>query len=702
MKSTGCSPKWRKLLIAATLAAVVVLGLLVTLALAQTELPPAGAQAFIQTSGPNTELFIGDWYTNSGQGNSPHRFALFVPCLIAPTSPLDVELFDPGIQPTGPTSLSIDEIRDAGHNITNTLADADDATFRLEAPDGSLVAEATYPPTSQDDAWVPFATFTRAFDCAPGQAGVVYTLRVSTSDNDDNDWRFRITHPDAIPGSGDEPYLATIETSYQHAGPAGATSCQDFYWYVNPGTTSLTLNNFDLDVPGYVPNATVDYFLPDGTSQAGTTSDNAVWNNGTASTRGGDVFTNPPTGWWQARVCVAPDNQYIFEPEGAYLLESPRVPVLALSHGTAACRLPGESQVIRYTIDFGNTSTDGAAFGPNLTFSLPAGTTFESCSGGLSCGETSPGSGVVTFSLAPVLPAGGVGQVFVDVRLGAGAPDLLSLTSTAELDYVDVFNNDYEPFVDTLTAEILPCAQGDLRISKDSDLSCYEPGESQTVNYAITYGNQGTAPAVDATVTDTLPGATTFVSCSGATCNETSPGVVVYQLGTLDPGATGSLGLAVQVDAGAAGSLRNWAQIEAVNLLVAVDTDVLDPCTEPPPEPTVVNIDIKPGSDPNSINCNNEKGVITVAILTIEDFDAAKVDHTTVTFEGASETHVDKKSGEPRRHEEDIDGDGDADLVFHFRTGDTDLICASTEGTLTGETFAGLIIEGTDAVRMID
>ncbi len=120
------------------------------------------------------------------------------------------------------------------------------------------------------------------------------------------------------------------------------------------------------------------------------------------------------------------------------------------------------------------------------------------------------------------------------------------------------------------------------------------------------------------------------------------------------------------------------------------------------PQAVVVPIDIKPGSDPNSINCNNENGVIAVAILTTEDFDATTVDHTTVTFEGASETHVDKKSGEPRRHEEDVDCDGDTDLVFHFRLGDTDLTCDSTEAILTGETFDGQAIEGTDAVRMID
>jgi uncharacterized repeat protein (TIGR01451 family) len=152
----------------------------------------------------------------------------------------------------------------------------------------------------------------------------------------------------------------------------------------------------------------------------------------------------------------------------------------------------------------------------------------------------------------------------------------------------------YYPAEGETPLDILPL-QADLRIDKDHDVPCYEPGESQLVNYTIDYSNVGTEAAIDATVTDTLPGATTFVSCSGAPCDETSPGsgVVVYTLGTLDVGATGSLGLAVRVDDGAARSLTNRARLEAVDEPAVETSDVLPRCTtsgSPPgvPEPTTL------------------------------------------------------------------------------------------------------------------
>lgn len=116
------------------------------------------------------------------------------------------------------------------------------------------------------------------------------------------------------------------------------------------------------------------------------------------------------------------------------------------------------------------------------------------------------------------------------------------------------------------------------------------------------------------------------------------------------------------------------------------------------PLSTLVSLDIKPGSQPNAINCQNRNALVPVAVLTTENFNAVTIDHTTVRFEGAAEFHTNQRTGESQRHEEDVDGDGDIDLVFHFRFADTNLGCSSTEGTLTGYTYSGRVIRGTDSI----
>jgi hypothetical protein len=118
------------------------------------------------------------------------------------------------------------------------------------------------------------------------------------------------------------------------------------------------------------------------------------------------------------------------------------------------------------------------------------------------------------------------------------------------------------------------------------------------------------------------------------------------------------------------------------------------------PHVIYVDIDIKPGSYPNTINCKDKTEVISVAVLTTKDFNALAVDYTTVSFEGARELHMDKR-GQPIRHVEDVGLDGDMDLVFHFYVRNTALTCGSVIGQLKGLTYDGIPIEGTDSIRMV-
>jgi hypothetical protein len=108
-----------------------------------------------------------------------------------------------------------------------------------------------------------------------------------------------------------------------------------------------------------------------------------------------------------------------------------------------------------------------------------------------------------------------------------------------------------------------------------------------------------------------------------------------------------------------------------------------------------VVIDIKPGSDPNSINPRNN-GVIPVALLSSTTFDAMQVDVSTVAFGpgGAPVAHG--------GHVEDVNGDGLPDMVFQFDTQASGLSCGDVQATLTGRTLAGRRFKGTDAVNMVN
>jgi hypothetical protein len=124
---------------------------------------------------------------------------------------------------------------------------------------------------------------------------------------------------------------------------------------------------------------------------------------------------------------------------------------------------------------------------------------------------------------------------------------------------------------------------------------------------------------------------------------------------------------------------------------------LFDQCRCAPPV-LEVTIDIKPGSDPNSINPKS-KGKIPVAILSTADFDApGQVDRDALTF---GPTGDEASLAFCSRSPEDVDGDGYADLVCHFYTAKTGFQSGDEEGILKGQTVDGASIEGRDAVNIV-
>lgn len=116
------------------------------------------------------------------------------------------------------------------------------------------------------------------------------------------------------------------------------------------------------------------------------------------------------------------------------------------------------------------------------------------------------------------------------------------------------------------------------------------------------------------------------------------------------------------------------------------------------PEIMQINIDIKPGSTGLAPINPRAKGKIPVALLSSQNFNALSADPASLTF-GASGNEGSLshcgKSGE------DVNGDGQLDLVCHFENQDANFEKGDLEGILRGRTNTGTAFEGRGLLKIV-
>jgi uncharacterized repeat protein (TIGR01451 family) len=351
-----------------------------------------------------------------------------------------------------------------------------------------------------------------------------------------------------------------------------------------------------------------------------------------------------------------------------------------------------------------------------LVDALPAGVTYE----GTAIGDCTHADGVVTCQIERLLPgeSGEVQfsvQVDADLVYDAGGPTTITNQATvnnlggADL---DVSNNQ-------VSEDTLVVADADLEIV--SFASVDPPAEvlvSEDVGITLrkVIANNGPSGPIDVQLTQAATAPTdSTVDPVLSTSLETSLGLdeerEVFESFTIHCGRESQHRFVFSNEIQPADSADT--DPDTSNNAASVDLDV--ECVVP------VVLNIKPGSDPNSLN-PDDRGVISVAVLTTLageygtplSFDAAAIDSASVRFGprdvvwaesgGASIVH---KAGhlEDSLELDEISYDGDQDMVFHFRVRNTGIEAGEVEACIKGEWIdaAGSVHKffGCDAVRTV-
>lgn len=302
------------------------------------------------------------------------------------------------------------------------------------------------------------------------------------------------------------------------------------------------------------------------------------------------------------------------------------------------------------------------------------------------------------------------------ITLGDGSHTITLTVSDGELSDTDQVTVDVVTNVAPVAAagydQSYDCLAEDVSVTLDGSASSDEDGDGLSYSWS----SNGSVVSTDATFNTTLGnGSHTFtLTVSDGELSSSDDIVVEVSIDTEAPvltvpddvslyanaagGFSGSIGAATATDGCSTPTVSN----DAPAIFTLGETTVTWTATDAAGnsasgeqlvtvEAFPVVVDIKPDDNNNRVNPKN-RGVIPVAVLTTDDFDALTIDVGSLSFGpgGTGAAHG--------GHHEDVDGDGDLDLMLHFSTQGSGVSKGDTELCLEGLTIDGVPVAGCDAI----
>lgn len=378
----------------------------------------------------------------------------------------------------------------------------------------------------------------RVDGATPAGATLNNTVTVGSATSDPDPSNNTDTEPTLVVASGSAD-VAVVKTDAPDPQAAGA-----------PVSYTFTVTNYG---PAPATTVTVSDTLPAGTSVIASSAGCSVSAGvlscaiGTlapgASTAVGVTLATPPVAGILSNTVIVsatepdpvPGNNS--EPETTTLVERADVRIAKTGPATAT---PGST--VAYTLTVTN---DGPSIAQtvSVTDPTPAGLTFVSTGG--ACTTALP------CALGTLLP-GEVRTIVVTFQVPAGytAPDPIVNQAT-----VSTTTLGDDPANNVATVSTPLAFAGDIAVAKVA--STMAPGVGTTFDYTITVTNLGPSNVTNVVITESLPGAVTYLSHLSST-GTYAPGTALWSIPALTAGG-GSAVLTLTVRADAAGALPNTA-----------------------------------------------------------------------------------------------------------------------------------------------